>query len=251
MADVRKRIEEAIKNGEIIYILYHGGSQPSTKRQIAPKKIRRGTVSAWCYTNQLSCPIPKNYLLSKIEVVTENHVAPEYSPFFEKQTEIPSPANLSQWVAQHNDELCALGWIVEYDAERVCLAQFKKLKNRTQRKTLDICLTKNTRGPSQANSPQGIALSIEPLGKAKQILRMPVGAEPDLKSVFYRKEEIVDFRGTPLFKVAVTCFGDDSPHDLATRPWCLESPTFTRLFKYLDKALGEFMRQAVIHAPNK
>jgi predicted DNA-binding transcriptional regulator YafY len=46
------RLKEAIEDGEVLKIIYHGGSQPGTSRYIAPIQVGNGKVRARCYSSK-------------------------------------------------------------------------------------------------------------------------------------------------------------------------------------------------------
>ena len=61
---VRERLQRAIGTGELIGIVYHGGSQPGAFREIAPLQIDADKVRARCYSSNAV----KVFSLSKIEL---------------------------------------------------------------------------------------------------------------------------------------------------------------------------------------
>lgn len=59
-----KKISEAIGTGELITIIYHGGSQPGTVREIFPLQINDNMVQARCYSSNKV----KTFDINKIEI---------------------------------------------------------------------------------------------------------------------------------------------------------------------------------------
>ncbi|MCD1631376.1 WYL domain-containing protein [Marinobacter shengliensis] len=48
--DVLQQLEEAIETGEVLTIVYNGGSQPGATRKISPIKIEGAKVRARCFS---------------------------------------------------------------------------------------------------------------------------------------------------------------------------------------------------------
>jgi len=63
--DVKKVLQSAINNGEILTIRYHGGRQPGASREIAPIQITGNKVRAHCYASNAV----KLFNIEKIEVL--------------------------------------------------------------------------------------------------------------------------------------------------------------------------------------
>lgn len=62
--DVSAVLKRAIESGEILKIIYHGGSHPGGVREVAPIKIEDGKVRARCYTSKGV----KSFMLNKIQL---------------------------------------------------------------------------------------------------------------------------------------------------------------------------------------
>jgi hypothetical protein len=93
--DIEKRLKEAAEAGEVITVVYHGGSQPGTKRDISPIKVSKTEVLARCLvTGQ-----PRSFRLSKLEIVRKDYPAKAYEPttgnvqqkLVEQAIKLPSP----------------------------------------------------------------------------------------------------------------------------------------------------------------
>lgn len=80
MSEVLARLESAIGTGELVSIVYHGGSQPGAFREITPLQIEDGKVRARCYTSNAV----KTFALDKIElrgpIPTPNDEAKAWNP---------------------------------------------------------------------------------------------------------------------------------------------------------------------------
>lgn len=66
--DLRESLTLSATAGEILTIVYHGGSQPGTKRQIVPIEIRRDALSAM----DLSTNKRKQFSINKIEIISHD-----------------------------------------------------------------------------------------------------------------------------------------------------------------------------------
>ena len=104
--EVKERLIEASKTGEIITIVYHGGSQPGTKRDISPIRVSKTEVRARCLvTEEL-----RTFKLSKLEIVPEDFPAKRYDPkaesdrspsgnlLFQQAIKLPSPSATSEQI---------------------------------------------------------------------------------------------------------------------------------------------------------
>ena len=61
---IRDLLTEACVNGEVVRIIYHGGSQPGTVRAISPIEVSKSEVRA----RDLAVGIAKTFKLAKIEL---------------------------------------------------------------------------------------------------------------------------------------------------------------------------------------
>ena len=59
-----RRLKESIETGETLRIIYHGGSQPGTVREIVPQSIKGEKLRAFCIGSGAS----KTFIISKIEI---------------------------------------------------------------------------------------------------------------------------------------------------------------------------------------
>lgn len=82
---VASRLREGISAGEWFEIIYHGGSKPGAKRQIAPIAVLSDRVRARCYTSNAVKP----FMLAKIEIVEAG--AKSEAPMWNDPNAIPLP----------------------------------------------------------------------------------------------------------------------------------------------------------------
>ena len=66
--ETEDRIREAAEAGEVLRVIYAGGSQPGARREIAPISIQNGKVRARCFSSNAV----KTFVIDKIEVVEGN-----------------------------------------------------------------------------------------------------------------------------------------------------------------------------------
>lgn len=127
---ITEQLKQAIGTGELLTIIYNGGSQPGSKRMISPVKISpdEKKVRARCYTSNAV----KEFVIDKI-VIVDN---PEGETDYQKNVILPEPKNLTEGVAQYLEELNSLGWHVELEDDSIGL--FTTLKNGKLRKTAVI-----------------------------------------------------------------------------------------------------------------
>jgi hypothetical protein len=113
----------AIGTGELINIIYHGGSEPGAARMIMPLEMKDGKIRGKCYkTNQV-----KHFWLDKITLsdgdqtnYTGLHKTPDYD-LIEGITTIQDILN------HYQAELIRLGWVIDYNTDFIGL--YKQYKN--------------------------------------------------------------------------------------------------------------------------
>jgi hypothetical protein len=116
--DVRKIIEQCVKEQSPIMIKYNGGTQPGTKRWILPLSRAGAQVRA----RDVSTDKAKMFSLSKIEIVDDRDPAENYVEKVEKKSTLVEA--LQEKVA----ELEALGWRVVLNDESIDLGfSYKRL----------------------------------------------------------------------------------------------------------------------------
>lgn len=121
---IKQTMLDAIATGEVITIIYHGGSEPGSVRMISPVKVDEKIVMAQCLTSNKV----KGFSLSKIELSpTGNITFTGLHPRPEVDNEPPDPVTLKLGIEPFIDELLALGWLIQLDDDQIGL--FLRLKN--------------------------------------------------------------------------------------------------------------------------
>ena len=124
---VRTRIRQSIGTGEVIGIIYHGGSQPGTFREITPIQADDEKVRAHCHTSH----VVKVFLIEKIELRDIEPTADDLSNRWDpRRTRHPKFITIDDAFAALRSDLEALGWHVTRDTdeegERIDLREFFK-----------------------------------------------------------------------------------------------------------------------------
>ncbi|HFC93180.1 MAG TPA: hypothetical protein ENJ51_10250 [Leucothrix mucor] len=127
------RLREAIEAGEVLKVVYNGGSQPGAMREVAPISIKNGKVRARCFTSNAV----KSFVIEKITILQEgnNISAVEWNPDAEQVQRYESINDLSE---KEMDALLALGWHVESDDN--CLSLHRRFKNGKPMKGADVSI---------------------------------------------------------------------------------------------------------------
>lgn len=120
--DTKERLKEAIDTGEILTIIYHGGSQPGTTRQISPMSFSRDRVRARCLISNK----PKYFTLDKIDLVDD----PAAEPTYEKDKKFAEPASIQIALEPYLETIRAMGWLVEINDQEAGLYRTRKNGNR-------------------------------------------------------------------------------------------------------------------------
>jgi hypothetical protein len=127
------RLREAIESGEVLKVVYLGGSQPGSLREISPISIKDSKVSARCFTSNAI----KTFALDKI-VILEGEAPPpaaEWQPGLVKPEQYGS---ISELLGNQKDFLVQLGWHIEHDKDRLSL--HRKFKTGKPLKGSDVSL---------------------------------------------------------------------------------------------------------------
>lgn len=110
--DVRQQLEEAIQTGEILTVVYQGGSQPGTSRQISPIKIEGGKVRARCFSTNAV----KLFNLDKVLIPDSNDSgSSDISLAKEALADLPS------FKTAYLKQLEARGWTIEHGDDHLFL----------------------------------------------------------------------------------------------------------------------------------
>lgn len=116
---VEERLMEAAEAGELVTVIYHGGSQPGTKRCLSPITVTAREIRA----RDIPTGEVKNFLASKIEVVPDDHPAEDYvvgailPPVF---------STLVEALEARVKELETLGWYVQLSETGVSVHRYFK-----------------------------------------------------------------------------------------------------------------------------
>ena len=70
------KLSEAIETGEILSVIYHGGSQPGSVRQLSPIKVTSREVRA----RDASSNAVKTFLVAKMELIGSILTTKQYDP---------------------------------------------------------------------------------------------------------------------------------------------------------------------------
>lgn len=125
MTDIRAALAEAQSTGEILTVVYDGGSQPGTRRQISPIRIAADKVYARC----LDSGSEKSFTIAKIRLAHDNEILPAYNPVSQK----PGKTDFYTAISGKLSELESLGWHIELTESSVCAYPIQK--NGKPRKT--------------------------------------------------------------------------------------------------------------------
>lgn len=126
MEEIIKTLQTAIGTGELVNIIYNGGSEPGKSRMIIPIKIDGGKVRARCYvTNAV-----KTFNIDKMILSPTDQ--------FDYTGGHKDPETLQDAIAPFMDELKSLGWEIDIDDYGIGL--FSYFKNGKRRKMPDVSL---------------------------------------------------------------------------------------------------------------
>ena len=114
-------LQNAIETGEVLDIIYQGGSQPGTSRQISPISISNNKVRARC----ISSNTVKSFLISKITLPNEGG-AQEVKQRIEGLPKIINFTSLSEFLEHSQDTLKGQGWHIITDDASISLHGFFK-----------------------------------------------------------------------------------------------------------------------------
>lgn len=128
-------LNNSVKTGEVVHIIYHGGSQPGSSREISPITVTPNEVRA----RDLSTGIVKVFLLSKIEFFNANSNSPIYDP--NAPPKVEDVRTIEQAFIQKISELEKLGWKVVLTQDEIFLYSY--FKNGKIRKSPDVYLSYN------------------------------------------------------------------------------------------------------------
>ncbi len=132
---IRETLAEACDNGEVVRIIYNGGSQPGTVRSISIIAVSELEVRA----RDLAAGAVKTFKLEKTELAEASTSTPEYNPANPPSIELSG--SIRDVLAAEVKDLQSLGWHVEVAEQTISLHRF--FKNGKPRRTPDIVLSYN------------------------------------------------------------------------------------------------------------
>lgn len=125
MMDIKDVIQNAINDGEILTVIYHGGSQAGSVRLLFPRKIDGDLVRAICLaSNRL-----KGFSMAKIEILPSSFDTElDYKATDVASDErIPEPKSLAEAFAPYMDTLAKKKW--HFCLEDRAAGLFREKKN--------------------------------------------------------------------------------------------------------------------------
>jgi hypothetical protein len=128
---IRDTLSAAVGTGNAVRIIYHGGSQPGSVRDVVPISTSVYELRA----RDVTSGIAKTFKLAKIELPGEGVSRPKYDP-----ENIPEEVEGTIWevLCDERPSLEAFGWHVVIEDHCVSLARY--FKNGKPRKTPDVQL---------------------------------------------------------------------------------------------------------------
>lgn len=129
--DIEARLREAIAAGEVLKIIYQGGSQPGAAREIAPMGIHGNKVMARCFTSNAI----KEFNLEKIKIL-DGDTETQTETWRVGASAVERYNSLETFLEESKSLLVDLGWHVEHTDASVSLHRRKK--NGTPLKGYDV-----------------------------------------------------------------------------------------------------------------
>lgn len=117
----------AIENGEILTVIYLGGSKPGSARQIQPRSIDGNKIRAI----DIASGRNKQFLINKIEIANDDDLQAEYTPDIYHRK-----ATTQELISYHVTETEKLGWVARYTNTSISL--YQRFKNGNLRKTPSV-----------------------------------------------------------------------------------------------------------------
>jgi len=130
---IEKRLREAIDAGEVIKIIYQGGSQPGSLRGVAPISISKDKVRARCFSSNAV----KTFLLSKI-VLPQDGDAATAETWEPGKPSIVNYNSLTELLEQTQEKLKSQGWHINHDDTSISLHGY--FKNGKPKKGAEITI---------------------------------------------------------------------------------------------------------------
>jgi hypothetical protein len=127
-----KDLTSAAKAGQVIRIVYHGGSQPGTVREVSPIVVATEEMRA----RDMTSGIVKTFLLSKVEIAGAEDSVPEYDPNAPKMP--PETFTIRECITPYVEEIEKLGWFLSLTDTSASVHRF--FKNGKPRKGAEVAL---------------------------------------------------------------------------------------------------------------
>lgn len=123
-------LEQAITTGEILRVIYDGGINPGSVREISPINISGDKVKARC----LNSGIVKTFLISKLRISENSPLERAWNP----PPLPPEHSSLDEFFEHYESTLQKLGWVVK--REQDCISLHRSFKNGKVMKGFDVSL---------------------------------------------------------------------------------------------------------------
>lgn len=129
MKTIKQTLQNAIGTGELINIIYNGGSEPGKSRMIMPINIEGNKIRARCYTTNTV----KSFNIEKITLAQSDQI--NYTG------EHKEPETLLKAIEPFMDEVKTLDWEIEINEFEAGLFIYFKNGNRKKTATVSIIYT--------------------------------------------------------------------------------------------------------------
>ena len=130
---IEKFLQKAIETGEIVEIIYYGGSQPGAQRAIAPISIKDSKLRARCYSSKAV----KTFIVEKLKIVNGEEVKGETKWSIDRKQAFRFQS-LAELLEKEKDYITDLGWHIEYENEHLSL--HRRFKNGKPMKGADVSI---------------------------------------------------------------------------------------------------------------
>lgn len=128
----KEQLQEAIGTGTILRVIYNGGSQPGTVREIIPLKIEGNRLFAKCMASNRQ----KTFSVDKIVFCDEKSGNKE--PWRPDVIETFHYETISDFLQENGTQIAAKGWHIESDDNGIVL--YGRFKNGNLKKSPDAGL---------------------------------------------------------------------------------------------------------------
>lgn len=133
--DTKTRLQEALDSSEKLRIIYRGGSQPGTIREIEVEEVGREKMRALCHQSGVT----KTFIIDRVSVI-EDDIPAGVLPWRNEHDAQPVPyATVEELYAEIAEYLRDLGWYVNCGDDRLSL--HRCFKNGKPLKGTDVELT--------------------------------------------------------------------------------------------------------------